>query len=309
MNWENIKFDWNQARAFLVTAEAGSFSAAARALGLTQPTLGRQVAALEDALGVTLFERAGRSLALTEPGRGLLEHFRDMGAAASRISLGASGRSQEVAGTVSISATDSYAAHWLPDALARIRKEAPDIDVELVVTDRFVDLAGREADIAIRHVRPHEQHLVARLLRKSSAFLYASSGYLDSIGRPHSLDELCRAAFVGFAPLDRFQGGLAAIGLVPERSRFKVVTDSGVVMCELIRRGFGIGVLASEIGDAIPGIERVPVEIAPIQFPVWLVTHRELYTSRRIRTVYDVLADALSAKGGGEQENSWSGAH
>lgn len=294
MNWTNISFDWNQARAFLVTAEAGSFSAAARALGLTQPTLGRQVTGLEETLGVTLFERASRSLALTDPGRALLEHFRDMGSAAARISLGASGRSQAVAGTVSISATDTFSTHWLPAALARLRKEAPGIDVELVVSDRAVDLGKREADIAIRHTRPHEHHLVARLLRESTAFLYASSRYLDSISRPQSLDALRHADFVGFAPLERFQGGLAAIGLPLERSRFRVVTDSGAVMCELIRQGFGVGVLSSDIGDAMPGVERIQVEVAPIVFPVWLVTHRELYTSRRIRLVFDVLAQELS---------------
>lgn len=99
-------FDWNQVRAFLATADAGSLSAAARVLGQTQPTLGRQVAALEADLGVTLFERAGRGLVLTEAGADLLEHVRAMGAAADRVALAASGQSQEVAGLVRITASD-----------------------------------------------------------------------------------------------------------------------------------------------------------------------------------------------------------
>ena len=106
MEWQSVAFDWNQVRAFLVTAEEGSFSAAARALGLTQPTLGRQVAALEDHLGVTLFERLGRSLSLTQSGLELLDHVRAMGNAASRISLTASGQSQRIEGQVRITATD-----------------------------------------------------------------------------------------------------------------------------------------------------------------------------------------------------------
>ena len=106
MEWQSVAFDWNQVRAFLVTAEEGSFSAAARALGLTQPTLGRQVAALEDYLGVTLFERLGRSLSLTQSGLELLDHVRAMGDAASRISLTASGQSQRIEGQVCITATD-----------------------------------------------------------------------------------------------------------------------------------------------------------------------------------------------------------
>jgi len=100
MNWQSVSFDWNQARAFLVTAEQGSLSAAARALGLTQPTLGRQVAALEEKLGVTLFERGRRSLFLTQSGLELLDHVRMMGDAAGRISLTASGQSQAIEGLV-----------------------------------------------------------------------------------------------------------------------------------------------------------------------------------------------------------------
>ena len=106
MNWQSMSFDWNQARAFLATAEEGSLSAAARAIGQTQPTLSRQVAALEQDLGVTLFERIGRSLSLTQSGLELLDHFRAMGDAANRISLTASGQSQAIEGRVSITATD-----------------------------------------------------------------------------------------------------------------------------------------------------------------------------------------------------------
>ena len=108
MKWQTVSFDWNQARAFLVTVEEGSLTAAARALGLTQPTLGRQVAALEDSLGVTLFDRVGRSLRLTPSGLELLDHVRSMGDAAGRVSLTASGQSQTVEGQVCITASDLF---------------------------------------------------------------------------------------------------------------------------------------------------------------------------------------------------------
>src|SRR5512137_529250 len=111
-------FDWTLARAFLATAEAGSLSAAARLAGQTQPTLGRQVAALERALGIALFERVGRGLALTPSGREVLEHVRAMGEAAGRVALVASGRSQAVAGPIRITASEVYAAHLLPSILA-----------------------------------------------------------------------------------------------------------------------------------------------------------------------------------------------
>ena len=146
MRESSPSFDWTLARAFLATAEAGSLSAAARLTGQTQPTLGRQVAALERALGIALFERVGRGLALTPSGREVLEHVRANGEAAGRVALVASGRSQSVAGPIRITASEVYAAHLLPPILARLRAEHPGITVELVATkDRN---AARLADIA-----------------------------------------------------------------------------------------------------------------------------------------------------------------
>ena len=198
MNWQSVSFDWNQARAFLATAEEGSLSAAARALGLTQPTLGRQVASLEDQLGVTLFERVGRSLSLTQSGLELLDHVRTMGDAASRISLAASGQSQRIEGHVCITATDAVSVYLLPDALKRLRDAAPGIEVEVVASNEVQDLRRREADIAIRHGRPQHPDLIAKLVRETSLRLYASSEYLDRYGRPASAGELSEAAFIGF---------------------------------------------------------------------------------------------------------------
>jgi len=123
MDWRAVKFDWNRARAFLVTAEEGSLSAAARALGLAQPTLGRQVDALEEELGVVLFERVGRGFTLTPSGLELLEHVRAMGEAANRVSLAAAGQSQSIEGNVSIAASETYSAMLLPKIVARLRRE------------------------------------------------------------------------------------------------------------------------------------------------------------------------------------------
>ena len=191
MNWAAISFDWNQIRAFWATAEEGSFSAAARALGQTQPTLGRQVAALEEDLGVTLFERAGRSLLPTKAGLDLLEHCREMGAAAQRISLTASGASQAVEGQVRITATDIMCLHVLPPAVAQIRRVAPGIEVDLVAANDIRDLLRREADIAVRHVRPEQADLTARLVQEATARPYAATRYLEARGRPAS-DSHCR---------------------------------------------------------------------------------------------------------------------
>lgn len=154
MKWQNAAFDWNQAKAFLVTAEERSFSAAARALALTQPTVGRQVSALEEALGVALFERIGRSLSLTPAGLDLLEHVRAMGEAAGLVSISASGQSQSISGQVCITASDVVSTYHLPPVVARLREVAPEIEIEILASNALQDLRRREADIAIRHVRP-----------------------------------------------------------------------------------------------------------------------------------------------------------
>ena len=149
-----ISFDWNRARAFLITAEEGSFSAAARALRSTQPTVGRQVAGLEEELGVTLFERVGTRLELTVSGLELLEHVRAMGDAANRTSLVATGQSESVEGNVSITASEAIAAFLLPPILEKLRRSHPGITLELVISNEARDLHRREADIAIRNFEP-----------------------------------------------------------------------------------------------------------------------------------------------------------
>ena len=154
MDWRAVKFDWNRARAFLVTAEEGSLSAAARALGMAQPTLGRQVDALESELGVVLFERVGRGLELTPSGLELLEHVRSMGEAANRVSLTAAGQSQSIEGTICIAASETYAAILLPPILAKLRRLEPGIHIEIVASSKPSDLRRREADNASPNCGP-----------------------------------------------------------------------------------------------------------------------------------------------------------
>lgn len=294
MNWQAVSFDWNQARAFLVTAEEGSLSAAARALGLTQPTLGRQVAALEEELGVILFDRVGRSLSLTQSGLELLDHVRTMGEAAGRVSVTASGQSQAIEGQVCITASDAMSAYFLPPVLKHIREIAPAIEIEVVASNALRDLRRREADIAIRHVRPEHPDLIAKLIRETSARLYASAAYLDAHGRPTCANDLSDAAFIGFEQSGRLLAGLNGRGMSLTKRNFKLVTDSGVAGWEMVKQGLGIGVMVEEIAAMTPEVECVLPELDPFQVPIWLATHRELHSSRRIRLVFDLLAEALA---------------
>lgn len=294
MNWQAVSFDWNQVRGFLATAEEGSLSAAARALRLTQPTLSRQVSGLEQDLGVTLFERGHRSMSLTSAGLELLEHVRAMGDAATRVSLTASGRSQAIDGQVSITATNLFATYHLPPILARLREQAPGIEVEVIASNELRDLIRREADIAIRHARPKHGDLIARRIGGTTAHLYAAKSYLDRIGRPQQASDLVDADFIGFEHPERLLAQFNALGVPVTREHFKLYTASGTVIIALMEQGLGVGVVSKDIADRRPTLEPVLPSLPPIEVPVWLVTHRELHTSRKIRLVFDLIAEHVA---------------
>lgn len=293
MDWRAVKFDWNKARAFLVTAEEGTLSAAARALGMAQPTLGRQVDGLEQELGIVLFERVGRGLTLTPSGMELLEHVRGMGEAAGRVSMTALGQSQSIEGTISISASETYAAVLLPPILAKLRLQEPGIRIEIVVSNAASDLRRREADIAIRSFRPTEPDLIAKKIADTQACLYAAPAYLDRIGNPATPYDLRHADFVDLDHSGMLMKGLNTLGLNLTPRNFTLMTENYLVMWELVKNGLGIGILDAMIGDAEPQVRRVLPDLEPLIFPIWLVAHRELATSRRIRIVYDLLAQEL----------------
>ena len=295
MDWRAVKFDWNRARAFLVTAEEGSLSAAARALGMAQPTLGRQVDALETELGVVLFERVGRGLELTPSGLELLEHVRSMGEAANRVSLTAAGQSQSIEGTICIAASETYAAILLPPILAKLRRLEPGIHIEIVASSKPSDLRRREADIAIRNFAPSEPDLIGRKIRDVPARLYATPDYLARIGNPKLPYDLRHADFISIDGTGMFLKGLNAMGLNLTERNFPILVENYLVMWEMVKQGLGIGILDGTIGDAEPLVRRVLPEFKPLMFPIWLVAHRELNTSRRVRVVFDLLAAELAA--------------
>lgn len=294
MDWRSVTFDWNRARAFLVTAEEGSLSAAARALGLAQPTLGRQVEALEAELGVALFERTGRGLRLTPAGHELLAHARIMGEGARALSLAAWGQSEALEGEVAISASDAYASYLLPPILERLHAAEPRIRIEVVVSNDLSDLSRREADIAVRNVRPTEPELIARKIRDAAARLYAAPRYLDRCGRPEAGGPISGASFIDIDGQGSLMKLLNAQGFALTEADFPYRCRNFTVMWEMVRRGMGIGILDDRIGDADPMVERAVSGFKPITFPIWLVAHRDMARSRRLRVVFDALAEGLA---------------
>ena len=295
MNWAAITFDWNQVRAFLATLEEGSLSAAARALGLTQPTLGRQVAALEEELGVTLFERSGRQLLPTPAALEIADHVREMGEAATRFSLAASGQSQSVEGTVKISATEMYAVQVLPDLIEKMRAQHPGIVIDVVATNALSDLRRREADIAIRNAEPTDPEMIARRMADEAGGLFASEDFIKDYGPFERLSDLEGAPFITVGDEAALLEALQKRGAPVTVENFVARTENHLVHWELARRGVGFGLNSWAMGERTPGMVPVLADQLSFAIPVWLVAPRELKTNRRVRLVFDALAEHLTA--------------
>lgn len=291
MNWQLIGFDWNRLRALLVTAETGSYSAAATALGTTQPTIGRQITALEQELSVTLVERAGRSVVLTPAGLALVEHARHMAESALQVSLVASGRSESLEGVVRLTASDSLCVYVLGPLLTELRQRYPNIVFDVFASTQTADLRQREADIAIRNFRPEDPELVATKLPDEAGQFYATPAYLDSVGRPALTDDLSHVDFIGFNRGAEFVEGMGRFGLSLRTEQVVIASENHLFQWAMACRGLGIAVTMTCIGDADPRMERAFPEMPPIPVPMWLTSHRAVRTSRRVRVVFDAIAE------------------
>lgn len=279
-----------------MTAEEGSLSAAAQALGISQPTLGRQVSALEKELGVSLFERSGRGLKLTPIGMDLLEHVRAMATAANDLSLNATGRSQALEGSVRIGASEVMSALVLPAVVRRLRSRYPRIQIEIIPSDGVSDLKRREADIALRFYSsgPRDLDLIAKKIASSTGRLYATPAYLARLGPRITPLTLQRADFIGSGDCELYIKHLNKRGLSLSQANFGVRSSNSLVQWELTKQGVGIGVMPQELGDSEPRVVRVLPDFQPFRSELWIVAHRELRSSRRIRVAFEFLAKEIA---------------
>ncbi|AZO21266.1 LysR family transcriptional regulator [Mesorhizobium sp. M1E.F.Ca.ET.045.02.1.1] len=300
------EFDWNLIKSFVAVAETGSLSAAARSLEASQPTLGRHIGELEQALGVTLFRRGRRGYELTEAGSVLYERGRAVSEQANAFSLLALGSVEAIEGTVRIAASEVVAAYVLPRLTARLGEEEPGIEVEIVASNQVENLLRRDADIAIRMVRPAQNELVARKVTDIRLCLCAAQSYLERHGRPEKPADLADHALVGFDRSDEIIRGFAAFGVPVGRSHFRFRTDNQIVLWEAVRTGNGIGLGQKPLADRDPDVETLLPEVPLPVLPVWLAMHRDVRTSMRIRRVADFLHEELKrySAGAGAGANS-----
>ncbi|MCF6301682.1 MAG: LysR family transcriptional regulator [Devosiaceae bacterium] len=286
--------DWTLWRSFAAVIDHCSLSAAARHLDLSQPTLGRHIQALETSLNTPLFTRTLKGLEPNSSAMRLFEQVKVAQGALNEATLLAEGTTTKLEGSVRITASTITSHYILPGLLRKIRDQFPAIELELVPSDSAENLLMRESDIAVRMFRPTQLELIARKLGESPITCCAHQSYLERHGTPGEITELFDHDLVGFDRSDLLTSGAKSMGFNLARKDFALRTDSQTAIWELLRAGLGLGFAQHELVKATPGmVSLLPqLKVPPLQ--IWLTTHKELFTSRKIRVIYDLLADLLS---------------
>ncbi len=286
--------DWQLYRAFRAVMREGSLSAAARALRLTQPTLGRQIAALERQIGAVLFTRSPQGLAPTPAAETLLPHAEAMAAAAEAFQRAASGAADASKGTVRITASEIVSAEVLPPILAAFQDSHRGIAIELAPSNRIEDLLRRDADIAVRMTRPAQEALLARRIGAVPIGMYARRDYLARRGTPRSLADLAGHAIIGFDRDDSSWRGIEVARFRVSRESFAFRSDGDLVQLAALRAGLGIGGCQTAIAGRDPDLVPVLADEIRFELEMWLAMHEDQRADARLRLAFDHLAAGLA---------------
>jgi DNA-binding transcriptional LysR family regulator len=288
--------DWKLIETFVRVAETGSLTAAAELLGTSQPTASRNIHTLEDTIGTRLFVRHSRGLSLSDRGADLFAGAKALDEGVKSLFRRASGLGEVPKGTVRVSVNEPIGVHVLPDCFATLRRNYPEISIELVIDNRIANLSRREADIALRMFRPEQLDLVARRLGSVALGFFASRDYAERHGLPSDADSLSGHTLIGSDRDPSFPRAVAALGLRPEQFTFR--TDSIIAQIEAIVRGVGIGGTQLGIAARYPNLVRVlpAIRIDPLE--VWIVMHQDLRGDPAVRKVFDALSATMEAYAG-----------
>jgi len=290
---ERIEPSWDLYRTFLAVLREGSLSGAARSLGLTQPTIGRHIEALEQAVGFQLFTRSQRGLAATEAALELRPYAEALSSTAGALLRAASGQGGTVKGSVRVSASEVVSVEVLPPILAALRERYPELVIELAVSNVVEDLLRRDADIAVRMVEPSQEALVVRRLGTIPLGMHAHRRYLERRGTPKRFEDLATHSVIGF---DRETPALRSmLQRFPkfDVSRFALRTNSDLAQLAAIRAGFGIGICQVALARRDRDLVRVLPEAFEVKLGTWLAMHENLRSTPRCRIVFDALAAGL----------------
>jgi DNA-binding transcriptional LysR family regulator len=285
---------WDLYRSFLAVLRTGSLSAAARSVGLTQPTIGRHVNELEAALGVALFTRSRNGLSATEAALELQPHAQGLEAGVAALLRSATSRGA-TRGTVRITASEVVGAEVLPPILASLRENHPEIVIELVLNNRNENLLSREADVAVRMNRPTQKALVARRIGNIELGCHAHRKYLERSGTPRTVSELRAHSLIGVDQETAYVRALLGKDLSLDRSLLSLRTDSDLAQLAAIRAGCGIGICQVGLAKRNPDLVRLLPKTLSWKLETWIVMHSDLRGSARCRVVADALAAGIGA--------------
>jgi DNA-binding transcriptional LysR family regulator len=287
------KIDWALWRSFLAVADTGSLSAAARVLGLTQPTIGRHIDTLEATVGQTLFLRTPQGLSVTESTALLVPEARAMQLTAESLARRAASAPEAGVGTVRIAASHVVGVELLPIALSPLLAKHRGLAVELALSNDSADLLRREADLAIRMVRPSQGSLVARKLGPVPIGLFAHRMYLERAGRPAKLETLVEHVLIGPDADPPALAGFDIFGQFLGPQHLRLRTDSEAAQIASVRAGLGIGPMQAGIAARDPMLEPVLPDAVGWVLDAWLVLHDDLRRLPMLRLLADHLSTVL----------------
>ena len=281
---------WELIHVFTAVAKLGSLSKAAKALNTSQPTLSRQIALLENKLGITLFERSTQGLKITELGSKLIESSNLMLQASEQFLRSASGSTLSLAGNIRISANEIIGLYYLPEAITAFNQLYPEIQVEVDISNQTTSLHKRDADIALRMFRPKQPDLIAKRLPDIQLNIVASKEYLSKHGHPKSVREINQHNLIGFDREPQFLKSIQQLGLPLTETNFHFKTDFLPLQVELARKGAGITITHKHLIKQWSELEVLMSDIAIPNLEFWLVCHADVQHNRRIRVLMDFLS-------------------
>jgi DNA-binding transcriptional LysR family regulator len=287
--------DWNDLRYFLAVARGGTLARAARTLHINATTVGRRVVALEDEVQARLFDRTPDGWVLTPSGRDLLARAERMEEEAIALDREVIGADQRPAGAVRVTATEMLATRFIMPHLPGFHALHPEITIDLECTNRFVSLARREADVALRLARPREENVVTRRLASVPLSLYAARAYVDRCGAPRDPDvSLAGQPVILFADSRAFSVENEWFAPRIEGARVVLRSDSVSSIYAATIAGLGLALLPVAVAAHDPALVRIPTSTAPAPRVIWQAVHADLQRSARVRAVLEFLGEIVA---------------
>lgn len=280
-------WQWDEVRFFLEISRRGNLSAAARALRVDHATVGRRIAAFEEQLGSKLFDRTPEGFAITAAGQAILAQCEAMENAASSIERLVAGHDALLSGLVRVATTEGFARALIVPALAALTREHPQLQVEIMANPARLDITRRQADLAVRVGRPADLDVICRKLGDCGFGLYRARSNRAAHHTPGRAKDLSAQVAVSYLGAPTWFG--AALG----GARVALFSNSPLVQMEAVSQGIGIGLFPCFLGDSDPALERMPQVEPPEPRTIWMIIHRDLRRSAKIRLVAGAIAETF----------------